>query len=331
MTISSAILGLQQSGKSMLLARLAGQEFINDYQSTSGFDYRCVTLKNNNKEINLRIWDISGAEMYIPTGKAQARNKDIYYFVIDPTQDIEPQIHYFTHFLGPEHIKQGSVCNLVITKSDVYKIDEKFSVNLGKIIELKQVLINQFQLKCEMIEISAKDNIGIESLKTLTVRQYSAITAEKKTSKDVSYIQLYKNLSAVANMEEHKQDRDKALSIFEEQLTLAGDDLDQIQKLITVSEPFINRHRHPDRDFIFRKKITNTWSECLRKARAQALVVLQNKVDTRDESVTEEILYFWKTKSLFAAHRNNSIFKGAFGNTKAQNEIEDLIWDMKFR
>jgi hypothetical protein len=57
---------------------------------------------------------------------------------------------------------------------------------------------------------------------------------------------------------------------------------------------------------------------------------LEDKVANKHPSVTEETLSDWEKQSLFAKHRNNSIFTGAFGKTKAQAKIEDLIWEWRF-
>ncbi len=361
MQITAAVLGVNKSGKTMLINRIAdnGKPFTETYSKTYCHG-RSYAYPGDLGE--LVILDTSMEEKIAPEHILAY----IYYLVVDPTQEIEPQLTYLETFVTPPYIH-----NIIITKADLLATldPEELRVKREKIAAFQQKLTTEYGLKCGMLETSSKDATGIDSLKASYTSIFqdvkaalrSAEPAEEKTAvsaattramppttssstntsymstqpfnaiSDTNYYVFFRNLSSFPHMNEKQQDREKAKAIFDEQLEAAGDDLNKIQKLITTAEPYINRHRNPLRDNLCRNKITTSWSQSLGKARVKAIAALDEKVANKDPSVTDEMLTHWYTQSLFAEHRSNSIFKGAFGKTIAQAKIEDLMWDLHFR
>jgi GTPase SAR1 family protein len=351
--IITVLLGVEKSGKSMLTYAVKSEKFYETYSSTIGVDFSIVKLNESGSEDSkLQIWDTAGSERFRTITESYICNKNSYCFVIDPTQDIQAQITYFSSFLGSKSsIAIGCFCNLIISKLDLLPTvgAELFTVRMAQIEEFKTKLINDYQMKCELVETSAKDKTGIEELKTLLVKQFleneksikaastkastTASSTQQQSGQSASvmdYRQMFSGLCAIPDMRVLPQDKAAAIDIFTRELNLA-DTLEKIQDLLTVAEHYINRHRNPKRDRLFLNPNTKTWQNCIKAARVEGLSILESKVQANDQTVTEDTLVHWHKQSLFAKHRNNSIFKGAFGHTKAQHQIDDLVWELRLR
>eukprot|EP01089_Gocevia_fonbrunei_P013156 TRINITY_DN328_c0_g3_i3.p1 TRINITY_DN328_c0_g3~~TRINITY_DN328_c0_g3_i3.p1 ORF type:complete len:228 (-),score=53.27 TRINITY_DN328_c0_g3_i3:93-776(-) len=58
------LLGSQGVGKSSLLARFADNEFVDNYKTTVGVDFKIRTIEIDNKTIKLQLWDTAGQERF---------------------------------------------------------------------------------------------------------------------------------------------------------------------------------------------------------------------------------------------------------------------------
>ena len=58
------LVGDTSVGKSCILLRLADDEFVNDYISTIGVDFKIKTIRDGKEVIKLQIWDTAGQERF---------------------------------------------------------------------------------------------------------------------------------------------------------------------------------------------------------------------------------------------------------------------------
>lgn len=58
------IVGDSSVGKSCLLLRFADDQFNQNYMTTIGVDFRFKTVKSNNKNVKLQIWDTAGQQRF---------------------------------------------------------------------------------------------------------------------------------------------------------------------------------------------------------------------------------------------------------------------------
>lgn len=58
------LLGSQGVGKSSLLARFADNEFLDNYRTTVGVDFKIRTIEIDDKTIKLQLWDTAGQERF---------------------------------------------------------------------------------------------------------------------------------------------------------------------------------------------------------------------------------------------------------------------------
>ncbi len=58
------IVGDSSVGKSCLLLRFADDQFNQNYLTTIGVDFRFKTVKSNNKNVKLQIWDTAGQQRF---------------------------------------------------------------------------------------------------------------------------------------------------------------------------------------------------------------------------------------------------------------------------
>jgi hypothetical protein len=160
---------------------------------------------------------------------------------------------------------------------------------------------------------------------------YQILTDEQREAKRqqeketfTKYFQSYNDDEDLdADLDSGRDDRAEAVATFKRLLNQAKNDPDRIATLIEVAKPYINRHRYWTFDTMFGKNNTNTWSNVLKEARETALETINELTDKKSVSETE--LKTWRKHSLFAEHRNNSFWYGAFGKTNAQVKIDTLI------
>lgn len=88
----------------------------------------------------------------------------------------------------------------------------------------------------------------------------------------------------------------------------------------------LNEHRNPRIDTLFGIKNTTTWRATLDTMRKAALKNLLLQVDNcQDYGKKLDMLRTARNQAIFKDHRNNTIFKGAFGRTKSVERIDDVI------
>ncbi|MBA2656069.1 MAG: hypothetical protein H0U70_03695 [Tatlockia sp.] len=100
-------------------------------------------------------------------------------------------------------------------------------------------------------------------------------------------------------------------------------ELNQLYKVLKTVEG-LNDPRNPNRDSFFGIKNTDSWQDTLGQLRKIALTTLFAEMKTKgSENMMHDFLNHAKTLPLFAEHRSNSIFTGAWGRTDSVKKIEE--------
>jgi small GTP-binding protein len=185
-TISVAICGVSQSGKTALTARLRNRDFIEEYVPTRGTDlsaHHVPDEKTFGAFIRLQIQDLSGDKKYESTTKIFYPRRTAMYFVIDPTLDLDPQLKMLEGVVDQITMFEGMLAEnpecllfLVQTKSDLQTEQEKL-----KVAAQLQEFIKQQAEKMRMFELfvtSAKtnDDPGIKKLLEATLYNTKHLT-----------------------------------------------------------------------------------------------------------------------------------------------------------
>jgi len=151
------LVGLQNSGKSTLLNRLANGEFSEIMMPTVGFNMRKVSKGN----VNIKLWDISGQERFrgmwerycrgtnaiiyvvdsadlnnLPLSKAELRNllekvtlKGIPLLLLGNKNDLE------NHLTEEELIKELELDTIDDREVGIYSISAKNNINIDKVLD----------------------------------------------------------------------------------------------------------------------------------------------------------------------------------------------------
>jgi small GTP-binding protein len=347
-TIKITIVGAETAGKSALLERIVEDTFAESYFSTIGVDFKvtndCKKLANG-KIVNVKIqyWDTAGADRFRLITQSYYSNTKYFIGVIDASEDFDIQSAFIAEEL--KMIPEEASWVIVLTKSDLVDDADK----LTEIVEKTQAFIDAINLKKNtlgLIVTSAKTGDGIENvtnpffdaeiklLEQAAAQQPTAYQPQNETNylnpdptknsecyQYLSYLsQRFDGLSNHPSMENDPADRERALSIFQDELSTCGDDLEKYEMLAGFAKPYINRHRHPVLDMRFGKENTSTWNNALQETRKAALCRVK-----QTGFFTSENLSYWRDRTLFSEHRNNFRLAGAFGRTSAQKEIDGLI------
>lgn len=117
----------------------------------------------------------------------------------------------------------------------------------------------------------------------------------------------------------------EAKSIFDNQLKDTGS-VAEIAALWEVAEPFINRHRNDFRDIFFSVNHTSSWRDKMEAARSKAYGLLKQEANAINDVHERKTYYLqWRNHPLFAEHRRDSVFTGAWGRTSTKAKIVDEI------
>jgi len=136
---------------------------------------------------------------------------------------------------------------------------------------------------------------------------------------------LFENLSKDPQWANNPQDRETAIQRFNQALNQTHS-LEGITQLLLTAKPYINRHRHFLWDAFFKKHNTNSWKTAFKAARSKSLEILKKELNNRTtEEDKRHYLTTWRKNMLFSEHRNESILCGAFGRTRAQKSIDNLL------
>ncbi|XP_065649549.1 uncharacterized protein LOC136078218 [Hydra vulgaris] len=154
------ILGLENSGKSTLLAQLSkkGNHYI-EYKPTKGFNVKCISFDN----CDLSIWEIGGEEDYRVYWRNFSDTTDMIIFVIDSSErnKFKSAKTFFSEILGNLH--ETVDLHIVATK-----VDKNQSASLEELylaLELEKSIWEIHQVS--MVTEDATKNIGIAQLQQL--------------------------------------------------------------------------------------------------------------------------------------------------------------------
>jgi small GTP-binding protein len=342
--IKITLIGLEKAGKTALVRRIVTNTFDPEYLSTIGFDSADIAAHRklaNGKLVNFKLvcWDISSLERYRSIAQTYYTNTQYAIGVIDASEDFDKQAAFLANEM--KAFPKEASWLIVLTKADLVEDTDK----LNEIAAKAQAFLvaNLKENTLGVITTSAYADTGIESvvnrvcdsqIKLLEQQQEEhQPPQEQKMDKDSDLArvgprprynkhlrQLFAGLSTNPSMELAPADREQALNIFLEEVRTCDADPEKYEMLTEFAKPYINRHRNPLVDKKFGKVNTSTWNHALQEVRKAALSVLKGS-----EFVTSEDLSYWRDRSLFAEHRNNSRLIGAFGKTHAQKEIDGLL------
>jgi hypothetical protein len=95
---------------------------------------------------------------------------------------------------------------------------------------------------------------------------------------------------------------------------------EQIQTLLTIAEPYLNRHMNPKVDKKVGIVVTGRWNACIQAARTRALELVRSKIDLQGKQALPYIAGL-RDLNLFSMHRKRL----SFGRTNAQKSIDTMI------
>lgn len=162
------LIGDCEVGKSSILTRYCDNKFDNSYMSTVGVDLKNKIAFHNNKEIKLFLWDTTGQEKFRQVTTSYLRGAHAALLIFDVTNaNSFKSLQYWIKHLS--EYKTHIV--LVGNKIDDHSQRE---VNLSEVNDF----ISTQEIECDYIEISAKNDVGINNLfydlyKKLDQRDYT--------------------------------------------------------------------------------------------------------------------------------------------------------------
>ena len=151
--IKLIILGDEFSGKSSILNRYKNNQFILNNSSTIGVDFINSKIIHNNNEYTLHIWDTSGQEKFNSIIISYYRNITAAVIVFD-LSNIDSFNNIKKWFDNIEYY-----CNKDVT---IKLIGNK--CDLPKKVNIQDINLLCRDYNIDYFEVSAKDNINIESI-----------------------------------------------------------------------------------------------------------------------------------------------------------------------
>lgn len=154
------LIGDSGVGKSSILNRFSDDVFNINYSSTIGVDFRSKNIKIDDQHISIEMWDSTGHKRFrdITRSFYKKTNCVIVIFDLSFRESFENIKIWFDEIerMAPEN----SIKILVGNKSD---LDREISIDE----------VNEFvnKLNIKYIETSAKDNINIQELISLTIKE----------------------------------------------------------------------------------------------------------------------------------------------------------------
>lgn len=150
-------------------------------------------------------------------------------------------------------------------------------------------------------------------------RKVNATITVKSGEKNIDYHSL-----AEATKEDLQQ-HEAAKREFKQQLNNAKS-VSDVAKLLEEAEPCINRHRNVKWDKFIGKQHTDSWREAMDAARSKAFILLDMAASVRCTAGDKRTLYTqWRNHPIFAEHRKESFFVGAWGRTSTQAKIDEKL------
>jgi small GTP-binding protein len=181
-------------GKTCLLLRYTDNKFVKTHSITIGVDYKCKTIKMNNKSVTLKIWDTAGQERFRNMTQQYYKNADGILLVFDLTdrgtfeklRDWMSQIQNFVNREDLSIILIGNKCEMEtkeVTKEEAENMAEEFKIkyfetsaftgeNVGKAFET---------LICDILKITESEVNGASEPKgTIDIKAQQNKTEKEK-------------------------------------------------------------------------------------------------------------------------------------------------------
>ena len=153
--VKCVLLGNENTGKSSIVYRYIDDTFNKEPGSTIGCSFYINKTKINNRNVNLNIWDTSGAERYRSLLPMYFRSAHVILICIDLSIYInEDLVEYWVNEIDNNIDINSKRIYIVGTKSDIK--NEEYRNYLMKKLEIYPEFI--------YIETSAKNNINISKL-----------------------------------------------------------------------------------------------------------------------------------------------------------------------
>ena len=148
------IIGNSGSGKSSILNQYSDKTFDERHCSTIGVDFKIKTLSINNTNIKLQIWDTAGQERFATITTAYYRGAHGIFLVYDVTDrdsfdNLPKWVDDIRKFAAPN--------------PKIYILANKVDLDLNRKITEKEGRLFAENMGAEYSEISAKENINIDT------------------------------------------------------------------------------------------------------------------------------------------------------------------------
>ena len=164
-SIKITLIGNPGVGKTCIISRYIDNVFEENAGSTIGANYTEKTIKKNNKEYQLDIWDTAGQEQFQSLGKHFYKDSYIVCLVYDITN--QESLNSLKEIWYPNLLKFGekyTVLAVVANKSDLYETDD--------LANEKQAKEFANEIKGIWMSTSAKTGDGIDKLFDTMVDKY---------------------------------------------------------------------------------------------------------------------------------------------------------------
>ena len=143
-------------GKTTIINRIQGNDFAEKYDATIGIDFCLKTIKHNNNEIKLQMWDTAGQEKYIGLIPSYIRNSSMIILVYDVTSK-----------KSFENIPKWIDFIQSIEKTKMVICGNKIDLNNNRVItdDMAKELKNKYtDMDILHFEVSAKNNSNMNDM-----------------------------------------------------------------------------------------------------------------------------------------------------------------------
>ncbi|MDW3652466.1 MAG: COR domain-containing protein [Bacteroidia bacterium] len=153
-------IGSGEVGKTSIIKRLLGKPFNKEESMTEGINIYPWAINRDLTNIKLNIWDFGGQEIMHATHRFFMTKRSIYVLVVTSRMDDKYGDTELDYWLRIIHSYAGAKIPIIIclNKCDAHKMD------IGK-----GSLMDKYPNIVEIIETSARNEIGIDSLKTQVI------------------------------------------------------------------------------------------------------------------------------------------------------------------
>ncbi len=170
------IIGDPCCGKTSLLIRSTQNKRNDTYETTIGVDCKSKTMKVKNKVVKLQIWDTAGQERFRTLTTAYYRGTHCCILVFDITNE-ESFYHLYQWIDQYTYYCDWPIKNIIIA-GNKHDLEAERKVSRLEIDEFVS------SMGCEYVEISVKENIGIDNLISKVIEKsfelYNYMEQQKK-------------------------------------------------------------------------------------------------------------------------------------------------------